>query len=68
MTLKREALRTHAVVGRRAVAVRQELPEMSAADRTFDFVSNVKRTNQHAEQIAEFYQRLAREYLGYQCD
>ena len=61
MTLKRQALRTHAVSRRLAVTVWQKLPEMLSANRTFYFVPTIKRTYQNAEQTTETNQRLTRE-------
>ena len=64
MPLKRQTFGTQSVIHRLAITVRQELAEMPAANGTFHFVSDIERTHQKAEQVAQLDEPLAGEDFG----
>ena len=68
MPFKRQALGTHAVVGGRAVAVGQELAEMTATNGAFHLVTYIEWAHQKAEQITQLDEPLAGKYLGKKGD
>jgi hypothetical protein len=68
MPFKRQTIGTQSIVSSHPIAIRQELPEMLAANRTFHLIAQIERPDQKAKQIAQLDEPLAGKNLGEKRD